>query len=148
MARIMLNVVSERAGIAAAILIRALETLEGIELMQPPPQDRPAARFHAPARDALLPHSKSGAAHDGLDLCAQGSLWLGESSHPVGPIGKTVRIGITQAAESTPTLLRSGNPSGQRPGSAFLLLARFARNRLRAKIIELRVALLLYPKFL
>src|ERR1700676_3272815 len=33
-AHFMLNVVSEPAGIAAAILIRALEPLEGIELMQ------------------------------------------------------------------------------------------------------------------
>src|SRR2546429_3484017 len=37
--------------------------------------------------------------HDGLDLCAPGSLWLGETRHPIGPIGKTVRIGITRAAD-------------------------------------------------
>jgi len=108
-AHFMLNVVSERAGIAAAILIRALEPLEGIELMQ---RHRKTNRLldltRGPGR--LAAAFQIGRCHDGLDLCSQGSLWLGESGHPVGPIGKTVRIGITQAADRLLRFYERGNP--------------------------------------
>ena len=108
-AHFMLNVVSERAGIAAAILIRALEPLEGIKLMQ---RHRETNRLldltRGPGR--LAAAFQIGRCHDGLDLCAQGSLWLGESSHPVGPIGKTVRIGITRAADRLLRFYERGNP--------------------------------------
>ena len=113
-AHFMLNVVSERAGIAAAILIRALEPLEGIKLMQ---RHRETNRLldltRGPGR--LAAAFQIGRCHDGLDLCAQGSLWLGESSHPVGPIGKTVRIGITQAADRLLRFYERGNPSVSGP---------------------------------
>jgi DNA-3-methyladenine glycosylase len=37
---------------------------------------------------------------DGVDLCsASSSLWLAESTHKTGVIGKSVRIGLTQAAD-------------------------------------------------
>ena len=108
-AHFMFNVVSERAGIAAAILIRALEPLEGIELMQ---RHRKTNRLldltRGPGR--LAAAFQIGRCHDGLDLCAQGALWLGESSHPVGPIGKTIRIGITQAADRLLRFYERGNP--------------------------------------
>jgi len=108
-AHFMLNVVSERAGIAAAILIRALEPLEGIKLMQ---RHRETNRLldltRGPGR--LAAALQIGRCHDGLDLCAQGSLWLGESSHPVGRIGKTIRIGITQAADRLLRFYERGNP--------------------------------------
>src|ERR1700687_2782377 len=108
-AHFMLNVVSEPAGIAAAILIRALEPLEGIELMQ---RHRKATR----ALDLTRGPGRLAAAfqidrrHDGLDLCAPGSLWLGETSHPIGPVGKTVRIGITRAADQLLRFYERGNP--------------------------------------
>jgi len=108
-AHFMLNVVSEPAGTAAAILIRALEPLDGIELMRCHRKTtllldlargpgRLAAAFQIDRR------------HDGLDLCAPGSLWLGETSHPIGPIGKTVRIGITRAADQLLRFYERGNP--------------------------------------
>jgi len=108
-AHFMLNVVSERAGIAAAILIRALEPLEGIELMQ---RHRKTTRLldltRGPGR--LAAAFQINRRHDGLDLCAPGSLWLGETSHPIGPIGKTVRIGITRAADQLLRFYERGNP--------------------------------------
>ncbi len=100
-AHFMLNVVSEPAGIAAAILIRALEPLDGIELMQRHRKTGPgrlAAAFQIDRR------------HDGLDLCATGPLWLGETSHHLGPIGKTVRIGITRAADQVLRFYERGSP--------------------------------------
>src|SRR5437870_1306374 len=60
--------------------------------------------------------------HDGLDLCASGSLWLGETSHPIGPIGKTVRIGITRAADQLLRFYERGNPFVSGP-KRFLLPA-------------------------
>ncbi len=108
-AHFMLNAVSERAGIAAAILIRALEPLEGIEIMQ---RHRKTNRLldltRGPGR--LAAAFRIGRSHDGLDLCAPGSLWLGESNHPVGLIGKTVRIGITHAADRLLRFYERGNP--------------------------------------
>ncbi len=97
-AHFMLNVVSEPAGTAAAILIRGIEPLEGIELMQ---RHRKTTLLldltRGPGR--LAAAFQIDRRHDGLDLCAPGPLWLGESSHPIGPIESTVRIGITRAAD-------------------------------------------------
>jgi len=108
-AHFMLNIVSELAGIAAAILIRALEPLEGIELMQ---RHRKTTRLldltRGPGR--LAAAFQIDRRHDGLDLCAPGSLWLGETSHPIGPIGKTVRVGITRAADQLLRFYERGNP--------------------------------------
>jgi DNA-3-methyladenine glycosylase len=108
-AHFMLNVVSEPSGTAAAILIRALEPLEGIELMQCHRKTtllldltrgpgRLAAAFQIDRR------------HDSLDLCAPGSLWLGDTGRPPGPIGKTIRIGITRAADQLLRFYERGNP--------------------------------------
>ena len=36
---------------------------------------------------------------DGVDLCAQGPLWLGASRHRPREVGESVRIGITQEVE-------------------------------------------------
>src|SRR5436305_7236846 len=78
-AHFMLNVVSEPAGIAAAILIRALAPLDGIELMPP---HRKTTRLldltRGPGR--LAAAFQIDRRHDGLDLCAPGPLWLGEIS--------------------------------------------------------------------
>jgi DNA-3-methyladenine glycosylase len=121
-AHFMLNVVSEPAGTAAAILIRAVEPLEGIELMQ---RHRKSTRLldltRGPGRLAAafqIDHR-----HDGLDLCARGSLWLGETGHPIGPIGKTVRIGITRAADQLLRFYERGNPFVSGPKRLLLPVA-------------------------
>ena len=121
-AHFMLNVVSEPAGIAAAILIRALEPLDGIELMQ---RHRKTARLldltRGPGR--LAAAFQIDRRHDGLDLCAPGPLWLGETSHPTGPIGKTFRIGITRAADQLLRFYERGNPFVSGPKRLLLPLA-------------------------
>jgi DNA-3-methyladenine glycosylase len=48
--------------------------------------------------------------HDGLDLCGSGPLWLAATNLPVGPIGKSVRIGISRAAERHLRFYERGNP--------------------------------------
>jgi len=108
-AHFMLNVVSEPAGTAAAILIRALEPLDGIELMR---RNRKTTGLldltSGPGR--LAAAFQIGRRHDGLDLCAPGALWLGAMKHPAGPIGKSVRIGITRAADQLLRFYERGNP--------------------------------------
>jgi DNA-3-methyladenine glycosylase len=108
-AHFMLNIVSEPADIAAAILIRAVEPLDGIPLMQ---RHRETTRLldltRGPGR--LAAAFRIDRRHDGVDLCAPGSLWLGETDHPVGQIGKSVRIGITRAAEKLLRFYARGNP--------------------------------------
>ena len=108
-AHFMLNVVSEPAGTAAAILIRGLEPLDGIELMQ---RHRKTTGLldltRGPGR--LAAAFQIDRRHDGLDLCAPGALWLGVTKHPVGHVGKTVRIGITRAAGLLLRFYERGNP--------------------------------------
>jgi DNA-3-methyladenine glycosylase len=108
-AHFMLNVVSESAGTAAAILIRALEPREGIELMQ---RHRNTVGLlnltRGPGR--LAAAFQIDRRHDGLDLCAAGCLWLGVTREPAGAIGKTLRIGITRAADRVLRFYERGNP--------------------------------------
>lgn len=107
-AHFMLNVVSEAPETAAAILIRALEPLEGIEIMQ---RHRKTAELldltRGPGR--LAQALQIDRRHDGVDLCADENLWLGEIAHPTGPIGKSVRIGITRAADKLLRFFERGN---------------------------------------
>jgi DNA-3-methyladenine glycosylase len=108
-AHFMLNVVSEPAGVAAAILIRALEPLDGVELMQRHRKTTELLNLTTgPGR--LAAAFQIDRRHDGLDLCAPGPLWLGKTSRPTGPIGKTVRIGISRAADELLRFYERGNP--------------------------------------
>lgn len=108
-AHFMLNVVSERPETAAAILIRALEPLEGIEIMQ-------RHRKTTELRDLTRGPGRLAQAlgidrrHDGVDLCANEKLWLGAIDYPVAGIGKSVRIGITRAADKLLRFFERGNP--------------------------------------
>ena len=108
-AHFMLNVVSERRETAAAILIRALEPLEGIEIMQ---RRRKTTELldltRGPGR--LAQALQIDRRHDGVDLCADEKLWLGAIDHPVGRIGKSVRIGITRAADKLLRFFERSNP--------------------------------------
>jgi DNA-3-methyladenine glycosylase len=108
-AHFMLNVVSEPSGVAAAILIRALEPLEGIEIMQ---RHRRTTRMldltRGPGRLAAALQIDRG--DDGLDLCGDSALWIGVSNLPCGVIGKSVRIGITRAADKLLRFYERGNP--------------------------------------
>ena len=108
-AHFMLNVVSEPSDTAAAILIRALEPLEGIAIMQ---RHRKTTALldltRGPGR--LAQALQIDRRHDGVDLCEDQKLWLGEINHPTGPISKSVRIGITRAAGKLLRFFERGNP--------------------------------------
>ncbi|HXE33223.1 MAG TPA: DNA-3-methyladenine glycosylase [Verrucomicrobiae bacterium] len=114
----MLNISSERAGVGGGVLIRALEPLEGIELMQRHRKSTGLVDLtRGPGR--LASALRIDRRLDGLDLFAHGPLWLGVRSRDnrakkaaadVPPIAATVRIGITRAAEKPFRFYERGNP--------------------------------------
>jgi DNA-3-methyladenine glycosylase len=93
----MLNVSGEKTGIGGGVLLRALEPLQGLDLMW-------KQRGRVPERDLargpgrLAQAFKADRRLDGADLCAAGPLWLGTPLGPVGRIGRSVRIGISKDA--------------------------------------------------
>jgi DNA-3-methyladenine glycosylase len=114
----MLNVSSEPAGIGGGVLIRALEPLEGIDLMQ-------RHRKSTELRDLTRGPGRLAAALriernlDGLDLFSHGPLWLGvlvpsKSAKPGSAadvaVATTVRIGITHAADRLFRFYERGSP--------------------------------------
>jgi len=111
----MLNVTSELSGIGAGVLIRAIEPLEGIPIMQ---LNRGIERLRDLARGPGRLTAALRVDHrlDGLDLCQQGPLWLGQDDQEVGDIGQSVRIGITKDADRLLRCYLRGSPfvSGRR----------------------------------
>ena len=105
----MLNVSSEAAGIGAGVLIRAIEPLEGIPIMQ---QNRGVDRLRDLARGPgrLTAALRIDLQFDGLDLCQKGPLWLGHDNHEAGEIGRSVRIGITKDADRLLRFYLRGSP--------------------------------------
>lgn len=91
----MLNVSGEKAGIGAGVLIRALEPLDGIAIMQ---KNRGTGRLRDLARGPgrLAEALRIDRRLDGLDLCQQGPLWLARDGHRPGEIGQGLRIGISK----------------------------------------------------
>ncbi len=96
----MLNVSSEPEGLGAAVLIRAAEPYEGIDLMQ---RHRGTLRLKDLARGPgrLAQALAIDMTKNGLDLCNGGSLSLAVATVPNGRmrIGRSVRIGLTKAAD-------------------------------------------------
>jgi DNA-3-methyladenine glycosylase len=105
----MLNVSSETPGIGAGVLIRALEPLEGIAIMQ---RNRGIERPHDLARGPgrLAEALRIDRRLDGLDLCREGPLFLARDDHEPGEIGRSVRIGISRDADRLLRFYLSGNP--------------------------------------
>ncbi|MFY9527456.1 MAG: DNA-3-methyladenine glycosylase [Candidatus Acidiferrales bacterium] len=104
----MLNVSSEKSGIGAGVLLRALEPLEGIPLMK---HRRGAVRLRDLARGPgrLAAAMRVDKRFDGIDLCGGGPLWLGSAVKPTGAIGKSARIGLTREVERLRRFYERGN---------------------------------------
>jgi DNA-3-methyladenine glycosylase len=94
----MLNISSGSAGVGTGVLIRALEPLEGIRIMQ---HHRGVERLTDLARGPgrLAAALRIDRSLDGIDLCRKGPLWLGRDDYTAGKIGKSIRIGITKDAD-------------------------------------------------
>ena len=105
----LLNVTSELPGVGAGVLLRALEPLEGIALMQ---ARRGTARLFDLARGPgrLSVAMSINIENDGVDLCTDRLLWLGRAVRQAGPIGKSIRIGLTREKKRLLRFYESGNP--------------------------------------
>ena len=105
----LLNVSSEKAGIGAGVLLRSIEPLDGIELMNGSASKKAMGR-HGRGPGRLAKALKVDLRQDGVDLCsASSSLWLAETTRKRGAIGKSVRIGLTQAADRILRFYERGN---------------------------------------
>jgi DNA-3-methyladenine glycosylase len=103
------NVSSENPGIGAGVLVRALEPMEGVAQMKRhrgTKQLRDLTRGPGRLAEAMGIDRK----YDGLDLCADSVLWLGSGSQTVGPIGRSIRIGITKEAHRLLRFFERDNP--------------------------------------
>jgi DNA-3-methyladenine glycosylase len=103
------NVSSEPAGVGAGVLIRALEPLEGIALMQ---RRRGTDTLHDLARGPgrLAAALAIGRDLDGIDLCIKGSLWLALTALSTGAVASSVRIGISREAHRLRRFHERGSP--------------------------------------
>jgi len=102
------NITSEPEGVGAAVLIRALEPLEGLPLME-------ARRAVSSRRDLcrgpgrLCTALGIDASLDGVSLEPGGPLELLPAAEPVR-VGLSVRIGITKAADRRLRFYLRGSP--------------------------------------
>ena len=104
-----LNVSGDLPGIGGGVLLRAMEPLEGTGWME---SHRGTTRLHDLARGPGRLAAAMGIdrRHDGVDLCASGSLWLGAAVHQAGAIGESVRIGLTRETERVLRFYERGSP--------------------------------------
>jgi DNA-3-methyladenine glycosylase len=103
------NVTSEARGVGAAVLVRALEPVDGIALME---RRRGSASVRDLARGPGRLTQALGVvmADDGADLCAPGSLWLARGAGSGREVGASVRIGLTKAAAEVLRFYERENP--------------------------------------
>jgi DNA-3-methyladenine glycosylase len=111
-----LNVSGDAEGVGEGVLLRALEPLEGIDLMR---ARRPAARPHrlAAGPGCLAMALGIDRQFDGADLCGRGPLRLATAAPGTraGSIGVSARIGITKDADRPLRFFERGNPSVSGP---------------------------------
>jgi len=104
----LLNVTSEAPGVGGGVLLRAIEPLEGIELMASASgKTRRTDIGRGPGR--LTKAMQVDLRQDGLDLCAAGPLWLAATEQRTSAIGRSVRIGITREAHRLLRFYERGN---------------------------------------
>jgi DNA-3-methyladenine glycosylase len=104
----MCNVVAERRGVGAGVLLRALEPLGGISLMQ---HRRGTTRMTELAKGPgrLATAMAIDRRCDGIDLCAAGPLWLGVDDRGAVRSSRSVRIGLTKEVHRRLRFYERGN---------------------------------------
>jgi DNA-3-methyladenine glycosylase len=105
----MLNVSAGEAGVGTGVLIRALEPVEGVALMQ---ARRGVSHVLNLARGPgkLAQAMEITLGLDGIDLTALGPLWLGHTERAAAQIGVSVRIGITKEVDRPLRFFERGSP--------------------------------------
>ncbi len=105
----MLNVSAGKEGVGTGVLIRALEPVTGVDLME---KNRRLTKLRDLTRGPgrLAQAFAVDLTLQGLDMCRRGTLWLGKDVYPAVRIGKSKRIGITKNAEPLLRFYVKGNP--------------------------------------
>ena len=105
----MLNVTAEEPGVGAGVLLRAVEPLDGIDLMKRRRKtDKLTDLARGPGR--LATAFEIDRRLDGVDLCTNGPLWLGTAVRETAHIGTAVRIGITREVDRPLRFFEAGSP--------------------------------------
>jgi DNA-3-methyladenine glycosylase len=106
----MLNVSGGEKGIGTGILIRAVEPLEGLNLMKRTRHTKQILDLaRGPGRVASA--FRIDRRLDGLNLVdGKGPLWLGSAVRTTGPIGESIRSGITKDADRVLRFYEVGSP--------------------------------------
>lgn len=104
-----LNVSGETEGVGAGALVRALEPLEGIPLMRRRRGEATKVCDLAKGPGRLATALAVDRRLDGTDLCASEDLWLGAAARKTGPIGESVRIGLSREAHRVLRFYERGN---------------------------------------
>jgi DNA-3-methyladenine glycosylase len=105
-----LNVSAGPPGTGEGVLLRAIEPLDGIELMQ---RRRGTERLldlgRGPGR--LATAFAIDRSMDGIDMCGDDApLWLATPIRPAGPVGESVRIGLSREADRVLRFFERGSP--------------------------------------
>jgi DNA-3-methyladenine glycosylase len=112
-----LNVSAETGGVGAGVLLRAIEPVNGIEVMRRNRGDLTEDRDLARGPGRLAQALAVDRALDGVDLCTDRRLWLAEE---VGAtelrIGVSPRIGITKEAHRMLRFFAAGSRFVSGPG--------------------------------
>jgi len=103
------NVSGDAPGVGAGVLLRALEPLDGVAVMQARRgTDRLSDLARGPGRLAQAMAIDRGL--DGGDLCRRGALWLADATTPSGTTRASVRIGISKETARLLRFYEAGNP--------------------------------------
>ena len=94
----LVNVSSDAPGVGAGVLIRALEAVDGIALMQ---RNRGVLDIRDLARGPgrLTAALDIDRRLDGVDLCQRGPLWLADDGQDAPDLGTSTRIGLSRETE-------------------------------------------------
>lgn len=105
----MLNVSAGEEGVGTGVLIRGLEPISGVDLME---RNRGLTKLRDLTRGPgrLAQAFAIDLSLQGHDLCRRGALWLGKDGYKAGAIGKSKRIGITKNAEPLLRFFVKDNP--------------------------------------
>ena len=104
-----LNLAAEAESVGAAVLIRALEPTEGVELMV---RHRPASRLRDLARGPgrLCAALRIGRELSGVDLTTSRVLWLERVAASAAPIQVATRIGLSRDQHLRLRFIERGSP--------------------------------------
>lgn len=104
------NITSESHGTGAAVLVRALEPLFGVDVMHELRGPTIAGRDLARGPGRLCAALAIDRALDGADLVRSPAIWLASDGLTPPPVGQSTRIGLTKAIDVPHRYFARGNP--------------------------------------